>query len=72
MRWFAVGLGWNVLALRRQGSTGGDVVIPTAGASTLPLCVDLDGTLIRGDRLLESLTLLIKRNPLYLTVALAI
>ena len=32
----------------------------------LPLCVDLDGTLILSDLLLESLMLLIKRNPLYL------
>lgn len=31
-----------------------------------PLCVDLDGTLIRGDLLLETLMLLLKRNPLYL------
>jgi 4-hydroxybenzoate polyprenyltransferase/phosphoserine phosphatase len=31
-----------------------------------PLCVDLDGTLIRSDLLLESLMLLIRRNPLYL------
>jgi 4-hydroxybenzoate polyprenyltransferase/phosphoserine phosphatase len=33
---------------------------------TPPLCVDLDGTLIRSDLLLESLLLLLKRNPLYL------
>jgi 4-hydroxybenzoate polyprenyltransferase len=32
---------------------------------TTPLCVDLDGTLIRSDLLLESLMALIKRNPLY-------
>lgn len=31
-----------------------------------PLCVDLDGTLIRSDLLLESFLLLIKLNPLYL------
>ncbi len=31
-----------------------------------PLAVDLDGTLIRGDLLLESLLALLKRNPLYL------
>jgi 4-hydroxybenzoate polyprenyltransferase len=31
-----------------------------------PLCVDLDGALIRSDLLLESLLLLLKRNPLYL------
>ncbi|HEY8101118.1 MAG TPA: UbiA family prenyltransferase [Burkholderiaceae bacterium] len=35
-------------------------------ASAIPLCVDLDGTLICSDLLLESLLLLIKRNPLYL------
>jgi len=34
------------------------------------LCVDLDGTLIRSDLLLESVLLLLKRNPLYLGVVL--
>ena len=34
-----------------------------------PLCVDLDGTLIRSDVLLESLLLLLKRNPFYLFLA---
>jgi 4-hydroxybenzoate polyprenyltransferase/phosphoserine phosphatase len=33
---------------------------------TIPLCVDLDGTLIHTDLLLESFLLLVKRNPLYL------
>ncbi|MEP7242651.1 MAG: UbiA family prenyltransferase [Gammaproteobacteria bacterium] len=32
---------------------------------TPPLCVDLDGTLIRSDLLLESMLALIRRNPLY-------
>jgi len=32
----------------------------------VPLCVDLDGTLIRSDMLFESALLLIKRNPLYI------
>jgi 4-hydroxybenzoate polyprenyltransferase len=36
-----------------------------------PLCVDLDGTLIRSDVLLESLLLLMKRNPLYLILAVS-
>jgi 4-hydroxybenzoate polyprenyltransferase len=36
----------------------------------LPLCVDLDGTLVRTDTLIESLLLLVKRNPLYLFAAL--
>jgi 4-hydroxybenzoate polyprenyltransferase len=34
-----------------------------------PLCVDLDGTLVCSDVLLESLLLLLKRNPLYLVLA---
>jgi 4-hydroxybenzoate polyprenyltransferase/phosphoserine phosphatase len=33
---------------------------------TVPLCVDLDGTLIRTDMLWESLVRLLKRNPLHL------
>ena len=35
-------------------------------SASVPLCVDLDGTLIHSDLLLESVILLIKRNPLYL------
>jgi 4-hydroxybenzoate polyprenyltransferase/phosphoserine phosphatase len=35
-------------------------------SNALPLCVDLDGTLIKSDVLLESLLLLLKKNPLYL------
>jgi 4-hydroxybenzoate polyprenyltransferase len=37
-----------------------------AAATQLPVCVDLDGPLIRSNLLLESLLLLLKRNPLYL------
>jgi 4-hydroxybenzoate polyprenyltransferase len=36
-----------------------------APAISVPLCVDLDGTLILSDLLLESTLALIKRNPLY-------
>lgn len=39
---------------------------PHPTVSSVPLCVDLDGTLIHSDLLLESFLLLIKRNPLYL------
>lgn len=35
-------------------------------ADHTPLCVDLDGTLIHSDLLLESFLLLVKKNPLYL------
>lgn len=35
-------------------------------ADDIPLCVDLDGTLIYSDLLLESLLVLVKSNPLYL------
>ncbi|HEX3683634.1 MAG TPA: UbiA family prenyltransferase [Bryobacteraceae bacterium] len=39
---------------------------PPAATSLLPLCVDLDGTLIRTDLLLESLLLLVRQNFWYL------
>jgi 4-hydroxybenzoate polyprenyltransferase len=42
------------------------VAVRIETAVTPPLCVDLDGTLIRSDVLLESLLLLLKRNALYL------
>src|SRR5574343_17084 len=35
----------------------------------VPLCVDLDGSLIHSDLLLESFLLLIKQNPLYVLIA---
>ena len=41
----------------------------SARALAPPLCVDLDGALIRSDVLLESLLVLLKRNPLYLFLA---
>jgi 4-hydroxybenzoate polyprenyltransferase len=40
-----------------------------ASVLSFPLCVDLDGTLMRSDLLLESFLLLVKRNPLYLFLA---
>ena len=36
----------------------------------VPLCVDLDGTLIKADSLFESFLLLLKENPLYCIIAL--
>ena len=46
--------------------------MPSVAVSThvkpVPLCVDLDGTLIKTDALWESLMVLLKRNPLYLFV----
>lgn len=41
-----------------------------ASEQTIPLCVDLDGTLIRSDLLFESFLRLIKKNPLYLFATL--
>ncbi len=40
------------------------------GGEGRPLCVDLDGTLIKSDLLIEGLLALIKVNPLYLFTAL--
>lgn len=36
----------------------------------IPLCVDLDGTLVNTDTLVESALLLVKKNPLYLLIML--
>jgi 4-hydroxybenzoate polyprenyltransferase/phosphoserine phosphatase len=41
-------------------------VVAGVESAAVPLCVDLDGTLIVSDLLLESALRLIKRNPLYL------
>jgi len=41
----------------------------TARASQVPLCVDLDGTLIKTDMLWESFVRLLRQNPLWLFVA---
>src|ERR1700739_1959181 len=41
-------------------------VAANSQATSIPLCVDLDGTLIRTDVLWESLVLLLKHKPLYL------
>lgn len=63
--WLAVAIGWlAVLALKEQPSQ--KVYYMDKYVSTAPLCVDLDGTLIHSDLLLETALLLIKRNPLYL------
>jgi 4-hydroxybenzoate polyprenyltransferase len=40
----------------------------TVSQAQPPLCVDLDGTLIKSDVLLESVLVLLKKNPLYLFV----
>ncbi|HET6655094.1 MAG TPA: UbiA family prenyltransferase [Gammaproteobacteria bacterium] len=45
-----------------RGAGTGDA--PTATAA-IPLCIDLDGTLIRSDVLVESALALLARNPLY-------
>ena len=46
---------------------GGSVVAPPQDeASSVPLCVDLDGTLLHSDILVESLLLLAHRRPLQL------
>lgn len=36
--------------------------------NNLPLCVDLDGTLIKADMMFDSVALLIKKNPFYLFI----
>lgn len=38
---------------------------PVSEARSAPLCIDLDGTLLRTDVLFESMLALFHRNPLY-------
>jgi phosphoserine phosphatase len=45
-------------------------VTDTARATAVPLAVDLDGTLIRTDMMWESLTRLLRKNPLALVLIL--
>jgi len=42
----------------------------TAQPAAVPLCVDLDGTVLRSDLFWESFVRLLQRNPLYLFAAL--
>lgn len=45
-----------------------DTDMNASDSSAIPLCIDLDGTLLRSDLLLESALALLRRNPLYLFV----
>ena len=64
LMWIGVSFGWlAVLYLKTKESHA--IYIPVSENNARPLCVDLDGTLIHSDLLLETLLLLIKRNPLY-------
>jgi|SRR5690348_1619794 len=45
-----------------------DGAMKSSVSGVVPLCVDLDGTLVRSDVLVESLLALLKQNPLYLFV----
>jgi 4-hydroxybenzoate polyprenyltransferase len=58
-------VGGDLGAEQPVDSDGGAVAV-AAQALAPPLCVDLDGTLIRSDLLFESLMRLVKRNPCYL------
>ncbi len=49
----------------QPGATS-DSTTTSAAPAVVPLCVDLDGTLIHSDLLLESTLALLRRNPLYL------
>jgi uncharacterized protein (TIRG00374 family) len=69
--WFAVMIGWiSVLALKNKPIKAANLDYfydaEKNHMSPSTLCVDLDGTLIRSDLLLETFLLLLKSNPFYL------
>jgi hypothetical protein len=45
-------------------------LMPQNSNDRVPLCVDLDGTLVNTDTLVESAVLLVKINPLYILAML--
>src|ERR1700687_6125508 len=49
-----------------ENDPAGGVDADPGQRAALPLCVDLDGTLIHGDLLWECIVLLLKKNPLSL------
>ncbi|MGD0960278.1 MAG: UbiA family prenyltransferase [Methylomonas sp.] len=63
--WFAVAIGWlAVFALRPKPNR--EAYFPmNSDSRRTPICVDLDGTLILTDLLLETTLILLKHNPLY-------
>ncbi len=63
--WFAVLIGWGAVSALRAKQMDAVCFQAKPDDSLKPLCVDLDGTLIHSDLLLESVLLLLKRAPLY-------
>lgn len=71
--WFAVGLGWLAVVVLRSESlaspgnslTQHSILQSESDMNDIktPVCVDLDGTLIHSDLLLESFLLLVKSHP---------
>ena len=46
-----------------ESSTGSHVPDPASAAAELPLCVDLDGTLVKSDTLVDAILLLVRQQP---------
>jgi uncharacterized protein (TIRG00374 family) len=63
--WLAVLIGWLAVLALRPITTHEIFIAMNTPPQPTPLCVDLDGTLILSDLLLESTLILLKRNPLY-------
>lgn len=63
--WLAVAIGWLAVFALRPKKISEVYISMTQESPKIPLCVDLDGTLIHSDLLLETVLLLIKRNPFY-------
>jgi len=63
--WLAVVIGWLAVFVLKPKRNTEIYLNMSPQSSQIPLCVDLDGTLIHSDLLLETVLLLVKRNPLY-------
>lgn len=61
--WFAVLLGWIAVFFLRTKKAKLNCIVIDDAPCTFPLCVDMDGTLIKTDLLLETLLVLLKDSP---------
>lgn len=56
---------WNSAPFSSASNEANFIRLKSGARTAIPLCVDLDGTLIKTDLLLESFLALFKRNPAY-------
>jgi len=57
---------WNSAPFSSASNDANFIKLKSGARTAIPLCVDLDGTLIKTDLLIESFLALVKTNPIYI------